>query len=289
MSDTSGASVRYAIRYRCDFRYDDTVAESQNELRICPSSDARQTVVHAAVHTTPSARVLTTEDYWGTRVDAFGVRAPHGALTVEMTAVVDVKEPPVVQAEVPLAELADESFRDAHREELAASDMAVATDEVAALAKAAAEGVTTVVGLGEALSASVEAHVEHETGVTEVGTSVTEVLHAGRGVCQDRAHLLVAMARTLGLPARYVSGYLCAGPTGSDTTTHAWVEIAVPGQGWHTLDPSDGGLDDQRRVIIGRGRDYADVAPLRGTYVGSDEHRCDVAVDISEVTPVGRG
>ena len=278
--------MRYDVRYRCAFSYDQPVAESHNELRACPSTDTDQTVLHARVVTTPSARVLTTTDYWGTRVDAFGVRAPHPSLEVVVEATVEVGERPTAPDGVPLATLADGPFVDGHRELLAHSAMATPDEAVVELAATTAPDATGVVELATALSAAVEDRVTHVAGATRVGTPVGDVLVAGSGVCQDRAHLLVALCRERRIPARYVSGYLCDGPTGEDTTTHAWVEVAVPGHGWHTLDPSDGGVDDSHRIVIGRGRDYADVAPLRGTYVGGDARTLDVAVDVTQVTPV---
>lgn len=275
--------MRYDVRYRCAFTYEQPAAESHNELRACPSTDAHQTVLHARVVTTPSARVLTTTDYWGTRVDAFGVRAPHPALEVLVEATVELGERPVAPSGVPLGGLRDGAFVNEHRELLAHSTMATPDDAVAGLAAATAPDAPGVVELATALSQVVGERVTHAEGTTQVGTPIGVVLAAGSGVCQDRAHLLVALCRERGVPARYVSGYLCDGGAGEDTSTHAWVEVAVPGHGWHTLDPS---ADGSRRIVIGRGRDYADVAPLRGTYVGGDARTLDVAVDVTQVTPV---
>lgn len=278
--------MRYDVRYHCAFDYDQPAAESHNELRACPANDGDQTVLHARVVTAPSARVLTTTDYWGTRVDAFGVRAPHVRLEVSVEARVEVAERPMAPAGVPLAELATAAFTTEHRELLAPSPMAEPDDEVTAMAASVAPDPDGVTELATALCAAVAERVEHVAGVTEVGTPIGDVLADGSGVCQDRAHVLVALCRLRGIPARYVSGYLCTGPTGAGTTTHAWVEVAVPGQGWHTLDPGEGDDATGDRIVIGRGRDYGDVPPLRGTYVGGDARTLDVAVDISEVTPV---
>lgn len=277
--------MRYDVRYHCAFGYDQPAAESHNEVRACPSSDGDQTVLHARVVTVPSARVLTTTDYWGTRVDAFGIRMPHVRLEVTVEARVEVAELPVAPSGVPLAELGTGPFTAAHRELLAPSPMAEPDEAVAALAASVAPDPGGVTELATALCTAVGEGVEHVAGVTEVGTPVGEVLADGSGVCQDRAHVLVALCRLRGIPARYVSGYLCSGPTGAGTTTHAWVEVAVPGHGWHTLDPSDSDVTGDR-IVIGRGRDYGDVPPLRGTYVGGDARTLDVAVDISEVAPV---
>lgn len=278
--------MRYDVRYRCIFTYDQPAAESHNELRACPSTGGDQTVLHARVVTTPSARVLTTTDYWGTRVDAFGIRAPHERLEVSAEARVEVGERPVAPAGVPVAALAEAPFTEEHRELLAPSPLVTPDAAVSALAASVAPDPTGVTELATALCMAVEERVEHVTGVTEVGTTVGEVLANGSGVCQDRAHVLVALCRARGIPARYVSGFLCAGPTGAGTTTHAWVEVAVPDHGWHLLDPSDDHVAQQHRIVIGRGRDYGDVPPLRGTYVGGDARALEVAVDINHVTPV---
>ena len=278
--------MRYDVTYRCRFAYEAPAAESHNELRACPSSDDHQHVVHARVVTSPSARVLTTTDYWGTRVDAFGVRAQHRELLVEVEATVDVADRPVAPAGVALEELDGPAFVDAHREFLAPSAMAAPDDAVAAMAAGVGQDARGVVEVATALCGAIEQRVEHVSGATQVGTPIGEVLATGAGVCQDRAHLLVALCRLRDVPARYVSGYLCDGPTGQDITTHAWVEVAVPGHGWHALDPSDGDVPDSHRIVIGRGRDYADVPPLRGTYVGGDVRTLEVAVDLAPVTPV---
>ena len=278
--------MRYDIRYRCAFSYEEPAAESHNELRVCPSTVEGQTVLHARVLADPSARVLTTIDYWGTRVDAFGVRAPHDALEVVVEATVEVDDVAPPPESAPLDELRARAFLDGHREFLGPSEMIEPDETVEALSAEIAPNADDVVALATALCAAVEERIDHEPGAAEVGTTVGAVLEAASGVCQDRAHLLIALCRLRGIPARYVSGYLCAGPSGHDTTTHAWVEVAVPDHGWLTLDPSDGDVDDQHRIVIGRGRDYADVSPLRGTYIGGEVQAVDVAVEITEVTPV---
>lgn len=278
--------MRYEVRYRCRFRYEEPAAESQNELRAAPSTDRGQHVLHARVTVEPSARVLTTTDYWGTRVDAFGVRQPHDRLEVTVDAAVEVADPPPPPAAAPMAATRDLAFRDAHREFLVPSPLAQPDDAVRELAHATAPDSDDAWELARAFEAAVDAAVEHVAGVTEVGTPIGEALADGRGVCQDRAHLLVALCRERGVPARYVSGYLCDGPSGADTTTHAWAEVALPEHGWQPLDPSDGGADDQHRIVIGRGRDYADVPPLKGTYLGGAARELEVEVHVSQVAPV---
>ena len=134
-----------------------------------------------------------------------------------------------------------------------------------------------VVGVVLALHRHVGAAIRYAPGATYVGVDVDEVLAQARGVCQDYAHLAVAMCRSIGIPARYVSGYLFAtnDATGADVDgdvvrvqTHAWFEAAVPGVGWLALDPTNAPEVGLRHVTIGHGRDYDDVPPLRGVFAG---------------------
>ena len=280
--------MRHEIEYRCTLTYDGAAAESHNELRAVPLTDERQTTLHARVQTTPGARVLTTTDYWGTRVDSFGIRAPHERLEIVVEATVDASPPPVVKRTVPTAALADPRFRDEHRELLDESPMAVGDDAVTALAEEVAERVEVddVVALADACCATVAARVESAIGATEIGASPGDVLDGGAGACQDRSHLLVAVARQQGIPARYVSGYVTDRETCDHGTTHAWVEVAVPGAGWHTLVTCVDGTPRDERVVIGRGRDYGDVAPVRGSYIGGETLSQEVDVVVSRVVPV---
>ena len=152
-----------------------------------------------------------------------------------------------------------------------------------AAATADADDLRTTIGAVEAAVGG----LMYRRGRTAVGVDVDEVLSAGAGVCQDFAHLAIAMLRVLGVPARYVSGYLFAaddatGDAGSadevEVETHAWVEAAVPGFGWWALDPTNRSTVGERHVTIGRGRDYNDVAPLRGVFNGAPEHELAVNV-----------
>jgi transglutaminase-like putative cysteine protease len=127
-------------------------------------------------------------------------------------------------------------------------------------------------------------------GSTYVGMDVNEVFARKTGVCQDYAHVMVAMCRSVGIPARYVSGYLptalgprakTANADAADVTTHAWIEVAIPGAGWWGLDPTNQQEVGASHVKIAHGRDYDDVAPLRGVYHGPAAHRLDVSVQIA--------
>lgn len=289
--------MRLDIRYVTRFDYGGAVVESQNELRACPASDAHQQVVHYRVTTTPPSRVSAYADYWGTRVDTFGIASSHELLEVVAAATVETASRAEPSHDVPLEALADAGWRDAHLEFLQRSPHVAWGEVVADRARAAVAGVTDVRGLIEAVDTEV-GRLEYRKGRTVVGVHVDEVLAAGAGVCQDFAHLSIAMLRALGVPARYVSGYFFTvdDSTGavSDTDeveveTHAWFEAAVPGFGWWAVDPTNHQPVGERHVTIGRGRDYDDVAPLRGVFIGAPEHRLSVNVSMRRLAlePLG--
>ncbi len=152
-------------------------------------------------------------------------------------------------------------------------------------------GVSTdVVDIANSIQEYVRNRVEYRTGSTIIGIDLDRVWSEGYGVCQDFAHLTIAMLRSLGIASRYVSGYFyAADPTSTDTSevdeivvsTHAWVEVAVPGWGWWAIDPTNASPVGERHVKIGHGRDYDDVTPLRGVYYGESHHHLAAEVTMS--------
>jgi len=135
-----------------------------------------------------------------------------------------------------------------------------------------------------ALCNRVRDRVDYLPGLTDAETTASEALARGAGVCQDHAHLLIAAARTLGFPARYVSGYLCSGPDGSDAASHAWAEVAVPDLGWVGFDAANRMCPDAHYVRVASGRDYHDAAPVRGLRQGGSVETLEVNVRIARGT-----
>ncbi len=283
--------MRLDIRYRTTFTYDDHVRESHNELRACPATDDRQQLIAYRVTVSPSARALAYTDYWGTRVDAFGVRAPHDVLEIIAEAAVETaRRRPIVHIPT-FDDLRDPAFVDLHAEYLAPTRHTEWDDAIAAQAQRLAElNGPDVVRTLLALHGFVGARLQYVPGSTHIGIGVDELFALGKGVCQDYAHLAVALCRSVGLPARYVSGYLFTrnDATGEEVEdggiarvqTHAWFEAAIPGFGWFPLDPTNRMEVATRHVKIGHGRDYDDVPPLRGLYSGTATPHVDATVEI---------
>ena len=283
--------MRLDIRYRMHFQYSEAVWESQNEVRVRPRNDETQRVLSSWLTPKPPVRVFGAVDYWGTAVDHLGIRTPHTALEIVAEASVETwpRRTPIPDAAV--EELSTQDFRAAHFEFLEPSEHVrwEPGDDVARRAAVATWGAASVSDLVTAVEAEVRRALAYETDTTDIGVSLAELLEGGAGVCQDFAHLAIGMLRSVGVPARYVSGYLfAADETALDAEvadivsvqTHAWVEAAVPGAGWHAFDPTNGTAVGERHVVIGCGRDYDDVPPVRGTFMGSATADVDAEVVI---------
>ncbi|MBM3663254.1 MAG: transglutaminase family protein [Actinobacteria bacterium] len=288
--------MRFDVRYRTVFSYDEQVSESQNELRACPTTSETQRLLDYRVTIQPAARVFSSVDAWGTRVDAFGIRRPHDSMTVIAEASVETSGSVMPAAAPRLEALRQKGFVDEYVEYLQRDRH---TDFGAEIARAAAEQVDLVapdvIGAILAIHRFVGQTLRYTPGSTEVGIAVDDVFAGGVGVCQDYAHLAVAMCRSVGIPARYVSGYLfterddVGSPAETDAVvvqTHAWFEAAVPGAGWLGLDPTNGQIASEHHVKIGHGRSYDDVQPLRGVYLGPGNSDVEPVVEIRRVPPI---
>ena len=286
--------MRLDICYRTRFAFDAPVRESQNEMRACPATDGRQQLLGYRITVEPSARMLSYTDYWGTRVDHFGVTESHADLEVVAEASVETQDPPAPSAAPAMESLGDPDFLNEHDEYLRPTRHTNWDEAIAQQARERVEADgSDVVGAVSELSEFVGSQLVYEPGATEIGEPITEVLAKGKGVCQDFAHLAVALCRSIGIPARYVSGYLFSSNdrTGSidgdlvRVQTHAWFEAAVPGQGWLPLDPTNRLAVGRQHVKIGHGRDYDDVPPLRGVYSGPGAPEVDASVEIRRMDP----
>lgn len=276
---TSAGGWRLRTEHTTAFSYSTPARASYNEVRMVPVTTPRQTTLEARVQTAPAAAQYSYRDYWGTQVVAFNVDRPHDELTVHGLSLVETR---------PAGSAPDASWdavaevADRHAELLAPgryTDPGHDLAEVARSLQAATPRATVTAVVGW-----VSDSLEYVRGVTHVHTSALETFEARRGVCQDFAHLTLTVLRVCGIPARYVSGYLHPEPdaaVGAETVgeTHAWVEAWVGD--WWGWDPTNGVAAGHRHVVVARGRDYADVAPVRGIYAGSAEHETTVSVLIT--------
>jgi transglutaminase-like putative cysteine protease len=270
---------RLRVEHTTTFDYSSPARASFNEVRQVPVTTTRQTVLEWKVTTAPAAPQYSYRDYWGTHVVAFDVGAPHHQLTVHAVSLIDTRLPGAA-ADGTWAQV--EAERDRHVELLEPSRYVGVDTEIGAVARKLRRSspAQTV----DAVADWVHESLEYVPGATDARTSAAQAFAARRGVCQDFAHLALAALRSVGIAARYVSGYLHPDAEATLGTTvtgesHAWVE-AWTGS-WRGIDPTNHIGIGLRHVVVARGRDYADVAPVRGIYAGSAEHETSVAVAVT--------
>ena len=276
---------RQRVLHATGYAYPSPATASYNEARLTPRSDSRQNVVLNRVETLPATRSYRYVDYWGTAVTAFDLHAPHTELTVTSASVVETDQPDPVTEELAWSDLAQEAVIDRYDELLRPTDYTPASKRIAAVGKRIAkehEPADAVI----AAAAWVRSELDYVKGSTGVHTSGSDALREGKGVCQDFVHLSLMVLRSMGIPARYVSGYphpdadAVIGAT-VDGQSHAWIQ-AWTGS-WWDHDPTNDSEINEQYVTVGVGRDYADVSPLKGIYHGQGATDLDVVVEITRL------
>ena len=276
---------RQRVLHATGYAYPSPATASYNEARLTPRSDSRQNVVLNRVETLPATRSYRYVDYWGNAVTAFDLHAPHTELTVTSASVVETDQPDPVAEELAWSDLAQEAVIDRYDELLRPTDYTPASKRIAAVGKRIAkehEPADAVI----AAAAWVRSELDYVKGSTGVHTSGSDALREGKGVCQDFVHLSLMVLRSMGIPARYVSGYhhpdadAVIGAT-VDGQSHAWIQ-AWTGS-WWDHDPTNDSEINEQYVTVGVGRDYADVSALKGIYHGQGATDLDVVVEITRL------
>lgn len=277
-----GDSVwRLKIEHTTTYRYSSDVRASFNEVRVVPQNNRRQTTLVTKVATTPAVPLFRYDDYWGTQVLAFDIPGPHDMLRVLASAVVETRRPPDPPAATwePV-----EQARDRFVEFCAPTHYTAWDKELSGVAESLRQPdpVSTV----RAVAQWVHETLEYAPGTTGVQTSALDVFRARRGVCQDFTHLALSLLHVLGLPSRYVSGYLHPDNKARPGVeivgeSHAWVE-AWTGD-WWGIDPTNLAPVGTRHVLVAHGRDYSDVPPMKGIYAGTAEDDLTVEVKVTRL------
>ena len=266
-------------------RYQGAARASYNEARMTPLTLPSQTALQTRVSVGNGTPVWAYHDYWGTVVSSFDIQAPHNELTVRSHAMVETSTAPPPPPPLAWAELRAQAEAGIVAEYLAATPRTTVDPALAGAARERAGGAGPLEAAA-AVAAWVRERVEYMPGATGVQTSAQEAWDKGQGVCQDIAHLTVALLREAGLPARYVSGYLHPRPEaglGEAITgqSHAWVEYWAGD--WVAADPTNQASVGEGHVVVARGRDYGDVPPLKGIYHGAPSVAMDVTVEVTRL------
>lgn len=275
------------------YRYEHAVSQSISEARLTPRTFARQRANETRIVVDPGFATLETRvGYFGNVVTTISVLGAHDRFSVTATSLVETGiAPPAELPAGPWEKIRDSVANPADAESLAASEFIYDSPYVP-ISSALAEYARPTFRSGRSLAESIRELMErvntefvYKPQSTSIEIPLIEVLEKRHGVCQDFAHVMIGALRSVGLPARYVSGYLRSGAnvTGAEAS-HAWVSVWMPGAGWVDYDPTNNVLPYDGHVTIGWGRDFGDVTPLKGIALGGGSHTVDVEV---KVTPVG--
>jgi transglutaminase-like putative cysteine protease len=294
--------VKLTVTHVTTYRYATTVTIGHSEARLRPRRTSFQEVLSDEVEILPRPQGRAEFlDYFGNRGDFFLLDAPHRELRIEARSVVAVRRPPLPfpsttapwERARALVGSRGAALPERPIEMTYSSPFVRPTREVEEYATVSfAPGRPILEGALD-LTRRIHTDFRYESGATSIATPLHRVMAERRGVCQDFAHLGIACLRSLGLPARYVSGYLLTRPppgaprlVGADAS-HAWLSLDVPGHGYVDLDPTNGNCPDDGYVTVAWGRDFGDVSPVKGVILGGGAHSVHAAVDVQPVHEAG--
>jgi len=288
--NTSGA--HYGIHHVTRFTYSKPIHESVMEVRMQPRSERSQRCSMFTLQVNPQARLSSYRSHVGNTIHHFDIPRAHEHLTITADALVEVRPGPALPDRLEPAawEAIDAEARaNDHWHELGPSRFTEPTDKLNALAQQIEamrrDDPLTVL---RDITARMYEHFAYCQQTTTVDSVIDHALDTRQGVCQDFAHIFIAIARQLGIPTRYVSGYLFHRTEdhdrSADDATHAWAECLLPGFGWVGFDPTNNVVTSDRHIRVAVGRDYGDVPPTRGTYKGDAQSTLSVAVKVNRLS-----
>jgi transglutaminase-like putative cysteine protease len=294
----------YRVRHRTTYIYEDPVSVSHHLVRLTPRDIPGQLCPESTISVLPAPAVTSTEDdYFGNIQTFFTLQEPHDSLIVEANSEVEVfplKRPDFAHS--PPWETVVESLVNDHSDEgldayqyVFGSQRVGASREIARYAREAFPPGRPLLQAVLELMRIIHRDFQFDSKATEVTTPVQAFFEKRRGVCQDFAHLQIACMRSLGLPCRYVSGYLRTLPpsgkprlVGADAS-HAWCSAWCPGAGWVDFDPTNNCIPTDGHITVAWGRDYSDVSPIHGVLLGGAKHTLHVGVDVAPISRRSQG
>jgi transglutaminase-like putative cysteine protease len=280
----------YHIQHTTHYTYEASVKDSANQLILYPLQDEWQQIVNYSLHINGQPKVAEFQDYFGNKVQTFTLTEPHDELKIISAFTVNTiaksepdthsysgnyKELVELRKKLDLLDfLKQESFESLH-------ELRKHINEVIHTFDSPLAGVLH-------FNEYIYKHFSYIKGVTTVETTLDEIWKLKAGVCQDFAHMLLAIYREMGIPSRYVSGYICPDKNEMRGTgaTHAWVEAYLPQYGWLGLDPTNNCIANEHHIRIAVGRNFTDCSPVKGTYRGKARHKLDVEVVVSFNSPI---
>ncbi len=287
-----GLGMRYDVEHRTHYRYPKNARGCVLMLCLQPVSGPGQKVLEFEIDTEPAAPLSPERDGFGNRRHVLNVHRRHRELTVTSRFQAELDPRPQPEAVGDWDEVRSWSRLPEYWHFVQPSRLARPSPALEDLVRRKRlEPDDDPMATMQRLSDRIHGSFDYHPGATSAHSPIEHVLESGRGVCQDFAHVMIAIARSWGVPSRYVSGYLHAtGLSGEQTVatgSHAWVECRLPGAGWVGFDPTNATFSDERHIRVATGRDYADVSPTSGVFQGSGDAEIEVDVIVNAVGPSG--
>jgi transglutaminase-like putative cysteine protease len=283
----------YSVRHTTTFRYQPAVRESVMEVRLQPRSEAQQRCLSFQLDVRPAANIMQYTDFTGNMVHHFDIAGRHSEVRVIAQSTVDVQASVTPCA----ADAGDWTDLDAlvasgdYWDMLTPSEFVQSTELLKQLAaELRCQRCGNILEFLTGINETIYQLFAYVPNSTKVDSPIDEALRTRQGVCQDFAHIMIALVRRLGIPCRYVSGYMYHRDAGREEekkdrslegASHAWAEALVPGLGWVAFDPTNNLIGTDRHIRVAIGRDYTDVPPTRGVYKGEAQSELSVAVVVS--------
>lgn len=274
----------FNIHHITKYEYDRPVTESNNEVKIFPySCNEQETLLHE-LNISNHPDVHTFNDYWGNKVGLFNILPPHKELTIESKLIIRTTASSQLKINFHSSwdDLQNEVSNNLLLLELATPDMIGSQNKIEEIIPLLQPEQKTIAGIVESCSEYIFKHFKYIKGITSVETTVAEILEHKGGVCQDFAHVMLQILRTLKIPSRYVSGYICPNENGmrGEGATHAWIEAYIPDFGWAGIDPTNNIWVTNNHIKLAVGKNFNDCSPVKGTFKGPAKQKLSVYVSV---------
>jgi len=286
----------YTVTHTTRYKYERNVTVCKNIARLIPFSNAYQNCLNTTFTIKPHPQTTRTySDPFGNKVTYFEVARPHKELVITVVSQVDIKSQSQQQlflSSIPWEQVRETIYSSKDERTLMVRDYCLPSplvpiiDGVQAYALESFQPGRPLIDATSDLMRRIFTDFKYDPSFTTISTPLQDVLTHRKGVCQDFSHLAIACLRSLGLPARYVSGYLeTLPPEGAEKlqgadASHAWFSVYLPNEGWIDFDPTNNLIPDDRHISLAQGRDFADVTPLKGVIYGGGNHKLRVEVDV---------
>ena len=277
---------KFRIQHITRYLYEDTVRDSANQIMLYPIRDEYQDVLQHNIQVTGNPVINIHEDYYGNHVGTFTYTHPHKELIIDSQLMVLTKMRTLPDDSAPAGDqwqaLRNLRWSLEYVDFLKQEELST-LPEIKAVVESQLAANSTPLQAARHFSEYVYKTFEYRKGITTVETTPDEIWKLKSGVCQDFAHILLVMLRQLGIPARYVSGYICPNKNGmrGEGATHAWAEAYIPFYGWLGLDPTNNCVVNETHVRLAFGKNFLDCSPVKGTYRGTSHHTLDVTVAVA--------